>query len=343
MQKADLDWSNLPFSYKHTDGHLEYFYSNGKWDDGRVLKEDKISLSIASTCLHYGQECFEGLKVFENKSGKAVVFRVEENAKRLANSAKKLLMVPFPEDKFVESVLKLTKLNKRYIPPYGMGASLYIRPLLLGVSPIIGVKPSKEYLYLIFGTPVGPYFPGGLKPIKLRVEESMDRAAPNGVGDSKVGGNYAAGLRASFKAKDLGFDEALYLDAREKKYIDESGPANFFGITKDNVYITPDSNSILPSITNRSLRVIAREMGLKVEKRPVHIDEIFDLKEAGCCGTAAVITPVKSITYGDKTVSYSEDEKIGPISKQLYDKLTAIQLGLAEDKHGWMTEIPMEG
>jgi branched-chain amino acid aminotransferase len=212
----------------------------------------------------------------------------------------------------------------------------------MGVSAIIGVRPSNEFLYVVFGTPAGPYFPTGLKPIKLRVEESIDRAAPDGVGDAKVGGNYAAGLRASSKAKSLGFNEALYLDAKEKKYIDESGPANFFGITKDNKYVTPNSPSILPSITNKSLRVLADEMGLKVEHRPMHIEEIFDLKEAGCCGTAAIITPIKSISYGDRTVTYTDDDEIGPISKQLYDKLTSIQQGISEDKYGWVREIPLD-
>lgn len=342
MEKANLDWAKIPFSYKKTDGHLEYRFSDGKWDEGVVVKGDTISLSIAATCLHYGQECFEGLKVFEGKDGQALVFRIDENAKRLGRSARKLLMQEVPEEIFIDSIYKLVKLNKRFIPPHGSGASLYIRPLLLGTSPIIGVKPSMEYLYLVFSTPVGPYFPTGLKPIKLLVEESIDRAAPGGVGDVKVGGNYAAGLRATFKAKDLGYNEVLYLDAKEKKYIDESGPANFFGITKDGKYVTPDSHSILPSITNMSLRVLAEEMGLKVEKRPMHVEEIFDLKEAGCCGTAAVITPVKSITYRDKTVTYGEGDEIGPVCKELYDKLTAIQLGLKEDKYGWVREIPLD-
>jgi len=342
MQKADLDWSNLPFSYVKTDCHMEYLFSDGKWDNGKAVYDDKLSLSIASTCLHYGQECFEGLKVFESKDGRALIFRVEENAKRMFNSAKKIMMEPIPEDKFIEGVYRVVKLNAKYIPPHGCGASMYLRPLLIGISGIIGVRPSEEFLFVVFGTPAGPYFKSGLKPIKLRVEESMDRAAPNGVGDSKVGGNYAAGLRASIKAKNLGFHEALYLDAKEKTYIDESGPANFFGITKDNKYVTPNSNSILPSITNKSLRVIAEELGLKVEVRPMHIDEIFDLKEAGCCGTAAVITPVKSITYGDKVATYTEGDEIGPISKQLYDRLRAIQQGLAEDKHGWVREIPLD-
>jgi branched-chain amino acid aminotransferase len=251
-------------------------------------------------------------------------------------------MAPFPEELFIEAIFKLVRLNRRFIPPHGSGASLYIRPLIIGTSGIIGVKPSVEYAFVLFCTPVGPYFKGGLKPIRLLVEESIDRAAPDGVGDVKVGGNYAAGLRATFKAKDQGFAEVLYLDAKTKKYIDESGPANFFGISQDDRYVTPASESILASITNKSLMVLAKDQGLKVEKRPVHIEEIFDFKEAGCCGTAAVITPVKSITYSDKTVTFCEGDEVGPVCKSLYQELTAIQMGLKEDRYGWTREIPLD-
>ncbi len=342
MEKANLDWQQLPFSYIKTDCHLEYYFRDGKWDGGKVVEEDRINLSIAAICLHYGQECFEGLKVFGSKQGGALIFRVEENAKRMVRSAEKILMQPFPEDMFMDAIFKLVRLNKRFIPPHGSGASLYIRPLLLGITARVGVKAATDYLFLLFCTPVGPYFKHGLKPIKLLVEETIDRAAPEGVGDVKVGGNYAAGLRASAQAHKLGYEEVLYLDALQKKYIDESGPANFFGITKDNKYITPDSNSILPSITNESLRILAKELGLEAEKRPVHVEEIFNLKEAGCCGTGAVISPVKSITYKDKTVTYSENDEIGPISMQLYNKLTSIQNGDLEDKYGWTREIPLD-
>lgn len=343
MERAALDWKNLTFGYTKTDAHLQYRFKDGRWDEGEIVQNDTINLSIAATCLHYGQECFEGLKVFEQANGNISVFRVDENARRMRRSAEKTLMEPFPEDKFVEAIFRLVNLNKRFIPPYGMGASLYIRPLLLGTSAIIGVKRSVEYLFLVFATPVGPYFKSGLKPIKLYVEESMDRAAPDGVGDVKVGGNYAASLRVTKKARDLGYDEVLYLDARYKKYIDESGPANFFAITKDNVYVTPDSKSILPSITNKSLMTIAeKELGLRVEKRPLAIDELETFKEAGCCGTAAVITPVKSITYMGKTVTYTHTDEVGEILKMLYDRLTGIQHGTHEDKYGWNTIIPIE-
>ncbi len=343
MERANLDWSNLEFQYVKTDYHLEYYFKDGKWSDARIVESDKIELHIAATALHYGQQCFEGLKAFEQVDGKITVFRPDENAQRMENSAKKILMEPFPKDKFLEAVFKVVQLNKRFIPPYGTGASLYIRPLLLGTSGIVGVKPSYEYVFLIFVTPVGPYFKGGLRPIRLLVEEEIDRAAPLGVGDVKVGGNYAAGLRASKKAKSLGYNEVLYLDAKHKKYIDESGPANFFGITADNKYVTPASSSILPSITNKSLRVIAeKELGMKVEQRPIDVEEIFGFKEAGCCGTAAVITPVKSITYRDREAVYLKDDEVGPVCRDLYDRLTGIQLGKREDPYGWNVEVPMD-
>ena len=343
MERANLDWGNLAFEYKKTDGHIRFHFKNGKWDNGQIVEDDTINLNIASTCLHYGQECFEGIKVFEQQNGKISIFRADENAKRMYRTAEKILMEPFPEDKFIDAIFRVVKFNKRFIPPDGHGATLYIRPLLIGTSGIIGVKPSTEYVFLIFVTPVGPYFKTGLKPIPLLVEESMDRAAPDGVGDVKVGGNYAAGLRGSKKAKELGYAEALYLDAKHKKYIDESGPANFFGITKDNKYVTPSSNSILPSITNMSLMHLAEnDLGLKVEKRPVDIKEIHTFTEAGCCGTAAVITPVKSITYRDKTVTYSSNDEVGPVSQKLYDTLTSIQLGKLEDKYGWNLEIDID-
>ncbi len=342
MERANLDWANLTFQYVKTDYHLEYYFKDGKWSEAKIVENDTIELNMAATALHYGQECFEGLKAFEQADGTISIFRPDENAKRMINSARKILMEPFPEEKFLEAVEKVVKLNRRFIPPYGTGASLYIRPLLLGTSGIVGVKPSHEYLFLVFVTPVGPYFKGGLKPINLLVIEDIDRAAPFGTGDVKVGGNYAAGMRASKKAKDLGFDEVLYLDAKHKKYIDESGPANFFGITKDNKYVTPKSSSILPSITNKSLQVIAKDLGMTVEQRPVDVEEIHDFKEAGCCGTAAVISPVKSITYRDQKVTYLEDDEVGDVCHKLYDQLRGIQLGTVEDKYDWNFKISMD-
>jgi len=341
MEKANINWSDLSFSYMKTDCHLEYYFRDGKWDDGTVVEGDRVSLNIASTCLHYGQECFEGLKVFEDKNGDPLVFRVDENAKRMKHSAETLMMEPFPEDKFIEAVSKLVRLNKRFIPPHGSGASLYIRPVMLGVSGLVGVKPSDDYLFMIFCTPVGPYFPTGLKPIKLLVEETWDRAAPEGVGHAKAGGNYAAGLRVSKKVKSLGYQEALYLDAKQKKYIDESGPANFFAITKEGKYVTPKSSSILASITNKSLMTLAGDMGMQVEQRPVEISEMDTFKEAGCCGTAAVITPVKSITYKSNTVTLADGDQVGPLVTSLYNKLTGIQSGDEEDSHGWVIKISL--
>jgi branched-chain amino acid aminotransferase len=342
MEKADLKWGELPFEYVKTDGHAEYYFCNGRWDEGRIVKDETLTLHIAATCLHYGQQCFEGLKVFEDAKGRALIFRVDENAKRMARSAEKIMMQPFPEDLFVDAVFKVVRHNRRFIPPHGSGASLYVRPLLLGITGTVGVKPSVDYLFLVLVTPVGPYFKGGLRPIRLLVEDSVDRAAPEGVGDVKVGGNYAAGLRASIKAKKSGYDEVLYLDPSHKTFVDEAGPANFFGITEDRRYVTPDSKSILPSITNKSLMVLAQELGLMVEKRPVHIDEIFRFKEAGCCGTAAVITPVRSITYKDRVATYTAEGEVGPTCRALYDALTSIQVGLKEDKHGWTREIRLE-
>ncbi len=341
MGKANLDWSNLTFAYTPTNCHLEYYYKNGQWSEAKIVEQDTISLPIAATCLHYGQEAFEGLKAFEHKDGSVSVFRPEENARRMISSAQRLLMAEPPEELFLSAVEKIVKLNKEFIPPYGSGAALYIRPLLIGISGILGVKRSEEYLFLVFASPVGPYFKEGLKPITLYVEEKLKRAAPGGTGNVKVGGNYAASLIVSKKVKGMGYNEVLYLDAVHNKYIDESGPANFFGITEDKKYITPESESILPSITNKSLMVLAGELGLNVEQRPMPVDEIFNLKEAGCCGTAAVITPVKSITYRDKTVTYIEGDQIGEYSLQLYNKLRAIQLGEEADIHGWNYKIEL--
>jgi len=343
MEKVNLDWGTLPFGYVKTDSHLEYYYKNGKWSQAKIVEKDTVELSMAATCLHYGQEAFEGLKAHEHKDGTVTVFRPEENARRLISSAKKLLMAEPPEELFLEAVEKIVQLNKRFIPPYGKGASLYIRPLLIGISGLLGVRPSQEYLLVIFASPVGPYFKEGLKPISLYVEEEMKRAAPGGTGDVKVGGNYAASLRVAKKVHDLGYKEVLYLDAVEHEYVDESGPANFFGITKDKKYITPASESILPSITNKSLMTLAKEeFAMPVEKRPVHVEEVFDFAEAGCCGTAAVITPVKSITYRNRTVEYTNKDEAGPITNKLYQKLVGIQNGDEEDTYGWNMKINLD-
>jgi branched-chain amino acid aminotransferase len=340
MDKAPLDWPNLDFGYRTTDANIRYTWKDGRWDPGVLSKEETIPMHIAATCLHYGQECFEGLKAFETRSGDTVVFRIDENAKRFARSCKKIMMEPVPEETFIEGVFRAINANRRFLPPYGTGASLYIRPIMLGTGPQVGVKPATEYLFIVFVTPVGPYFKTGFKPVNLIVEEEVDRAAPQGVGDVKVGGNYAAGLRASMAARAKGFTEVLYLDAKHKRYIDESGPANFYGITRDGQYVTPDSESILPSITNKSIITLAEEMGLRPQRREVAVEEIFEFTEAGCCGTAAVITPVGSITYRDRKVVYSKDGKAGKHSIELYERLTAIQVGDEPDKYDWVRRVP---
>jgi branched-chain amino acid aminotransferase len=340
MKRADLDWPNLQFAYYKTDYNIRHVWRDGQWSKGELSADETIPIHIAATCLHYGQEAFEGLKVFEQKNGDVVVFRVEENARRMIRSCQKIYMEPPSEEMFCEAVMRVVNANRRFIPPYGTGAALYVRPLMIGSGPQIGVKPATEYTLLILVTPVGPYFKTGFKPVKLVVEDEFDRAAPNGVGDVKVGGNYAAGLRATLRAKQNGFTEVLYLDAKEKRYIDESGPANFFGITREGRYLTPQSPSILPSITNASLLTLADELGLRPERRPVDIEEIFGLQEAGCCGTAAVITPVGSITWGDRVVNLCPDGRPGPISTKLYKKLTGIQWGDEEDTHGWLRKVP---
>jgi branched-chain amino acid aminotransferase len=338
MQRADLDWKNLEFGFQKTDANIRYTWKDGKWSAGALSEDLTVTMHIAATCLHYGQACFEGLKVFEQKNGEMAAFRIRENARRMYTSCEKIFMEPVPEDLFVSAVERVVDANRRFVPPYGTGASLYVRPVVIGTGPQVGVKPAEEYEFMVFVTPVGPYFKTGFKPVDLIVEEEFDRAAPNGVGDIKVAGNYAAGLRASYKAKQLGFTEVLYLDAKEKRYLDESGPANFFAI-KDGRYITPKSDSILPSITNRSLFTLADEMGLSPERRPVKVEEIFDLSEAGCCGTAAVITPIGSITYRDEKVVYAKDGEAGEHCTALYKKLVGIQLGDEPDTHGWIHKI----
>lgn len=340
MEPANLDWPNLDFGYRKTDANIRFTWKDGAWSQGQLTQDETIPLHMASSCLHYGQECFEGLKAFSTRDGDVALFRIEENATRMVESCKRILMPPVPKDMFINAVMRAVQANRRFVPPYGTGASLYVRPLVIGIGPRIGVRPADEYLFIVFVTPVGPYFKTGFKPVHLVVEETMDRAAPLGVGNAKVGGNYAAGMRASMGAKERGFTEVLYLDAKHKKFIDESGPANFFAITKDGQYITPKSESILPSITNKSLITLADEMGLRPERRQIAVDEIFDFAEAGCCGTAAVITPVGSITWRDRKATYGDGETPGDISTRLYKQLRAIQLGEAPDNHGWLTVVP---
>ncbi|MDR0749705.1 MAG: branched-chain amino acid aminotransferase [Tannerellaceae bacterium] len=333
-----INWSELSFGYMKTDYNVRCYYRDGKWGELEVSSSELLTIHIAATCLHYGQEAFEGLKAFRGKDGQVRVFRMDENGKRLQASSRGIVMAEFPVEKFEEAVRKVVKLNERFVPPYGSGASLYIRPLLIGLGAQVGVAPASEYMFLVFVTPVGPYFKSGFKPAPVCIMRGYDRAAPLGTGTIKVGGNYAASLVAGRKAQENGYAAVLYLDPKEKKYLDECGPANFFGI-KDNSYITPGSNSILPSITNKSLQQLAKDMGLNVERRSIEVEELATLEEAAECGTAAVITPISQIDDLDEHKSYvfSKDGKPGPICEKLYNKLKSIQCGDEPDPYGWVT------
>jgi len=336
----EIDWKNLSFGYQKTDYNVRINYRNGAWGELEVSSSEEINMHMAATCLHYGQEAFEGLKAYRGKDGKIRVFRLEANAERLQSTCQGILMPELPTERFREAVLKVVKLNERFIPPYESGATLYIRPLLIGMSAQVGVHPATEYMFIIFVTPVGPYFKGGFSTNPYVIIREFDRSAPLGTGIYKVGGNYAASLRANKMAHDLGYSCEFYLDAKEKKYIDECGAANFFGI-KDNTYVTPKSTSILPSITNKSLIQLAQDMGLKVERRPVGEEELATFEEAGACGTAAVISPISKIDDLENKKSYviSKDGKPGPWSTKLYNKLRAIQYGDESDPYGWVTVL----
>lgn len=339
-KSANIDWSNLSFGYMKTDYNVRCTYKDGKWGEIEVTDSENLNIHMAATCLHYGQEIFEGMKAFRGKDGKIRVFRMDENAKRIQRSANGIMMAPIPEELFCEMVKKVVLANERFIPPYGSGASLYIRPLEIGVSAQVGVKPATEYIFLIFVTPVGPYFKEGFKPTKVAIYREYDRAAPCGTGRYKVGGNYAASLMAGERAKSEGYSAVLYLDPKEKKYIDECGPANFFAI-KDGVYITPKSGSILPSVTNMSLQQIAKDLGIEVECRPIPLEELAECQEAAECGTAAVATPISRIDDIEegKSYTFSSDDEAGPITTKLYNRLRAIQLGDEPDTHNWVTIV----
>jgi branched-chain amino acid aminotransferase len=336
----NINWSDLAFGYIKTDFNVRSYYKDGKWSDLEITDSEFFNLHIAATCFHYGQEAFEGLKAFKGKDGKVRIFRMRDNALRMITSAHGIMMAEVPVELFEKAVLEAVKRNVHFVPPYESGASLYIRPVLFGTSAQVGVKPASEYLFIVFVTPVGPYFKAGFKPTPYAILRGYDRAAPQGTGAIKVGGNYAASLFAGTMVHEKGYSSVLYLDSKEKKYIDECGPANFYGI-KNNTYITPKSPSILPSITNKSLMILAGEMGLKVEQRPVPVEELATFEEAGACGTAAVISPISRVDDLDENKSYvfSKDGQPGPISEKLYNKLRAIQYGDEEDKRGWITTI----
>lgn len=335
-----IDWKNIGFGYMKTDYNVRCTYKDGAWGELEVSDSEMVTMHMAATCIHYGQESFEGLKAFRGQDGKIRIFRMDENAKRMQDSSHGTMMAVLPIEKFEEAVVKAVKLNERFVPPYESGASLYIRPFLFGTGAQVGVKPSTEYMFIVFVTPVGPYFKGGFQTTPFVIMREFDRSAPLGMGKYKVGGNYAASLVAGAKAHELGYSNVFYLDAKEKKYIDECGAANFFGI-KNNTYITPESSSILPSITNKSLMVLAEDLGMTVERRHIAVEELATFEEAGACGTAAVISPIERIDDYDEKKSYvfSKDGQPGPISEKLYKKLRAIQYGDEPDTHGWVTIV----
>jgi len=336
----DIDWKNLPFGYFKTDYNVRCYYRNGKWGLIETSSSEHINMHMAATCLHYGQEAFEGMKAFRGKDGKVRIFRWEENAKRFQRSAEGVMMAEVPTELFKEAIFKVIKLNEKYVPPYGLGAALYLRPLLIGTGPEVGVKPSSEYMFMVFVGPVGPYFKEGFKPVDIQIVSDFHRAAPLGTGHIKVGGNYAASLKALTRGHKEGFASVIFLSAASDKYIDEAGPANFFGI-RGKTYITPDSPSILPSITNMSLRQLATDAGMTVELRQVTVDELGDFDEVGACGTAAVISPIKRIVdrRTGKEFNYCKDGVAGPYSSKLYYNLREIQEGVVEDIHGWNTIV----
>jgi branched-chain amino acid aminotransferase len=334
-----IEWSKLGFGFSDVNCHIRYTWKDGKWSKPSFVKDPYITMHIGASCLHYGQECFEGMKAFRQKSGKIVIFRPDENAKRMYRTAERCVMPPVPVEMFIDAAVKLVKKNKEFVPPYGTGGSLYLRPLLIGTGPQIGVAPAKEYTFIMMCMPVGAYYKGGLKPVRAVILDDWDRAAPHGMGDVKVGGNYAASLFAHEKAKREGWPVELYLDAKSHKYVEEFSTSNFAGITKSGKYVTPDSCSVLPSVTNKSLCQVAADLGIPVERRKIPYAEIKRFKEVAALGTAVVITPVWEITRGKDVIKISEPDVVGPTLQKLYDTVQGIQYGTLPDKHGWCYEV----
>ena len=340
MEKKDIDWANLGFGYVETDKRFVSNYTNGAWDDGQMISDSMITMSECACVLQYAQTIFEGLKAYTTEDGHIVTFRPDLNASRMAASAARLEMPVYEEAKFVDAVAKVVEANAAYVPPYGSGATLYLRPFMFGINPVIGVKPATDYQFRIFSTPVGPYFKGGAKPLTIKISD-FDRAAPQGTGNIKAGLNYAMSLHAIVTAHKEGFDENMYLDPKTRTKVEETGGANFLFVTKDNKVVTPKSDSILPSITRRSLVYVAKEyLGLEVEEREIYVDELPDMAEAGLCGTAAVISPVgKIVDHGKEICLPSGMSEMGPTTKKLYDTLTGIQMGRIEAPEGWIKVI----
>jgi branched-chain amino acid aminotransferase len=334
-----ISWNELGFRYVDTGMFVRADFRNGAWSAPEARAASSIQLPIAATCLHYGQACFEGLKAFRQQGGAVACFRANAHAQRMQRSAKRLVMVPPPEHLFLEAVELAIARNTAYVPPYGTGASLYVRPLLIGTSPVIGVHPSDDYTFIVFVMPVGPYYKNGMMPVHAYVQENYDRAAPRGVGAIKAAGNYAASLVADQEMRDKGYQISLFLDAATHSFVDEFGTSNFIGITRDGAYVTPKSDSILASVTNDSLMALARDMGLRVEQRPIRWSEIGDFLELGACGTAAVITPVCSITRGDATLRFGSEDAPGQTLQRLYNEIQAIQYGTRRDRYNWMTPV----
>lgn len=340
MEKKNIDWSSLGFGYMPTDKRFVSMYKDGKWDEGVLVDDPNVVMNECAGVLQYSQSCFEGLKAYTTKEGKIVCFRPDLNASRMADSCRRLKMPVYDEEKFVDAVKAVVKENAQWVPPYGSGATLYLRPYMFGYNSVIGVKPADEYMFRIFCTPVGPYFKGGAKPITIRVSD-LDRAAPHGTGHIKAGLNYAMSLYNIVDAHENGFDENMYLDPATHTYVEETGGANFIFVTKDGKVVTPQSDSILPSITRRSLMVVAEKyLGLEVENRPVTFEEVKDMAECGLCGTAAVISPVgKIVDHGEEICFPSGMDEMGPVTKKLYETLTGIQMGEIEAPEGWIVEI----
>ena len=340
MAKKDIDWSNLGFGYVKTDKRFVANYKNGAWDNGVITDDDKVVISECAGVLQYSQSCFEGMKAYTTENGHTVIFRPDMNASRMADSCRRLEMPVFPEDKFVEAIAETVRANEDWVPPYGSGASLYIRPYMFGSNPVIGVKPADEYQFRVFTTPVGPYFKGGAKPLTIKVSD-FDRAAPHGTGHIKAGLNYAMSLHAIVTAHAEGYAENMYLDPATRTKVEETGGANFLFVTKDGKVVTPKSDSILPSITRRSLVHVAKEyLGLEVEEREVLFDEVKDFAECGLCGTAAVISPVgKIVDHGKEICLPRGMDEMGPVTKKLYETLTGIQMGRIEAPKGWIYTV----